>query len=89
MKTWILLWAMFVPMEMDAEWKEVTHEKMTAQECSAAISEFVLKDAVDYRTITRNDRSVVHVADIKKLLKADSILLTCFDTAEKSYVDNF
>lgn len=89
MKSWILLWAMFVPMEMDAEWKEVTHEMMTAQECSAAISEFVLKDSVDYRTITRNDRPVIHVADRKLLLNGESILLTCFDTTERQYADNF
>jgi len=89
MKTFILLWAMFVPMTTDAEWKPVTEELMTSHQCSAAISEFLVKDAVDYRTITRNDRSVVHVADRKLLLKADSILLTCVNTAERSYVDSY
>ena len=81
MKTFLLIFAiMSSPMEEPA-WDYVTTDKMTGKECAMHIKD--LMDNTKYNYFDINVKAAFF-----KLPSNDTLVLTCFDTARRTYVNS-
>jgi len=81
MKTFLLIYAIMVSPMQQLNWDYVTTDKMTAKECGSHIKSLV--DKTRFNHFDMKNKVVLF-----KLPSNDTLVLTCFDTVEKTYVNH-
>jgi len=81
MKTFLLIYAIMVSPMQQLNWDYVSQDLMTAKECGMHVKSLV--DNTIFNHFDKENKVVLF-----KLPSNDTLVLTCFDTAEKTYVNH-